>query len=280
MYRVDKKVKTSRIIIIIFMSFIALIQLFPLIWVFNFSLLNSSDLFVSGILKWPNNPQFQNYVIAWTRGKIPEFFINSIFVCSVTVLVTIFLSLTLSYACTRMKWRLSGFFLTIILLGMMIPVHTTLLPNYLVFNKVGIIDSYWALIIPYIAFSLPMGVFIMTGFLRSIPRSLEESAVMDGCNIYAIIFKIILPLTKPALVTITIMTFLTCWNEFIMAATYLVSERYKTLPFSIVKFTNEYGTNYAYQFAVMTLSSLPALVIYIILNKQITKGIMLGAVKG
>jgi raffinose/stachyose/melibiose transport system permease protein len=280
MYRVDKKVKTSRIIIIIFMSFIALIQLFPLIWVFDFSLLNSSDLFVSGILKWPNNPQFQNYVIAWTRGKIPEFFINSIFVCSVTVLVTIFLSLTLSYACTRMKWRLSGFFLTIILLGMMIPVHTTLLPNYLVFNKVGIIDSYWALIIPYIAFSLPMGVFIMTGFLRSIPRSLEESAVMDGCNIYAIIFKIILPLTKPALVTITIMTFLTCWNEFIMAATYLVSERYKTLPFSIVKFTNEYGTNYAYQFAVMTLSSLPALVIYIILNKQITKGIMLGAVKG
>jgi raffinose/stachyose/melibiose transport system permease protein len=279
MYKV-KKNKGSRIITIIFMSIIALIQLFPLIWVFNFSLLNSSDLFVSGILKWPNEPQFQNYVIAWTRGKIPEFLINSIVVCSVTVIATIYLSLTLSYACTRMKWRLSGFFLTIILLGMMIPVHTTLLPNYLVFNKVGIIDSYWALIIPYVAFSLPMGVFIMTGFLRSIPRSLEESAVMDGCSIYAIIFRIILPLTKPALVTVTIMTFLTCWNEFIMAATYLVSERYKTLPFSIIKFTSEYGTNYAYQFAVMALSSLPALIIYIILNKQITKGIMLGAVKG
>lgn len=125
-----------------------------------------------------------------------------------------------------------------------------------------------------------MGVFIMTGFLPSIPKSIEESAIMDGCNIYQIIFRIILPLTKPAIVTITIMTFLNCWNEFIMAATYLVSERCKTLPFSIVKFTSEFGTNYAYQFAVMTLSSLPALIIYIVLNKQITKGIMFGAVKG
>lgn len=276
----DKKMTPTQLGLAIFLGIIALIQLFPLIWVLDFSLLNNSDLFVSGILKWPSDPQWQNYVVAWTRGKIPEFFFNSILVCGITVFVTIYLSLTLSYACIRMKWKLSGFFLTIILMGMMIPVHTTLLPNFLVFNKIKIIDSYWALIIPYIAFSLPMGVFIMTGFLESVPKSLEESAIMDGCGIYGIIFRLILPLTKPALVTITIMTFLSCWNEFIMAATYLSSETYKTLPFSIIKFTSEFGTNYAYQFAVMSLSSLPALLIYIILNKHITKGIMMGAVKG
>lgn len=131
---VKKKRSVGRMLIIFMMFIVAIVQIFPLIWMFDFSLLRGSDLFVSGILKWPNDPQFQNYAIAWTRGKIPEFFMNSVFVCSITVIATIYLSLTLSYACTRMKWKHSKFFLYMILLGMMIPVHTTLLPNFRVFN--------------------------------------------------------------------------------------------------------------------------------------------------
>ncbi len=280
MLKDEKMKKTQNAVVIAILSVIAFVQFFPLVWVVDFSLNKSGDLFVSGILKWPSEPQFQNYVIAWTRGKIPQFFFNSTVVCLATVLLTLYLSLTLSYAFMRMKWKFNGFFFALIMLGMMIPVHTTLLPNFMVFNKIGIMDSYLALILPYAAFSIPMGVFIMTGFLNTLPKALEESAVMDGCGTYRTIFSIILPVTKPALVTVAILTFLSCWNEFIMAATYLSSERYKTLPFSVIKFTSEFGANYAYQFAVMTLCSLPALIVYIFLNEQITKGIMVGALKG
>lgn len=185
-----------------------------------------------------------------------------------------------AYACQRMKWKMSGFVRTLLLLGMMIPIHATLLPNYKIYNTLHLTDSIWALLIPYVAFSLPQGLFLMTGFMQSIPVELEEAAVMDGCGIYRILFQIITPLLKPSIATVAIMTFLNNWNEFMMASTYLSSPKWKTLPFSILEFTGEYSSNYAVQFAVMALTAAPAVIVYIILNKHITKGVAMGAVKG
>lgn len=265
---------------ILLMAFLAVGQLFPLIWLIDFSLCSSGDLFASDILKIPDPPQWQNYVKAWVDGKVPAYFLNSLLVTSVTITATIFLSVTMGYAFVRMKWKMKGFFLTTVLLGMMIPIHATLLPNFLTFRLLGLIDTYPGLIIPYVAFSMPLGVFIMTGFLESVPRALEESAVIDGCNIYRIIFQIIFPLTKPAVVTVAIMTFLNSWNEFIMAVTYLSSDALRTLPFSVWNFAGQYASEYAVQFAVMTLTAVPAILVYILLNEHITKGVSLGAVKG
>jgi raffinose/stachyose/melibiose transport system permease protein len=265
--------------IYILLPLVALGQLFPLIWLTDFSLLKSGDFYSSEILKWPSVPQWHNYFVAWTDGKVPHYLMNSLIVTGSTIVLTVFLSLTLGYAFTRMRWKLSGFFLIIILLGMMIPIHATLLPNFMVFGKLGITDSYIALILPYTAISVPFGTFIMTGFLESIPVALEESAVMDGAGIYRIIFQVILPLTKAASVTIIVTTFLSCWNEFIMAATYLSSEIFKTLPFAVMNFAGQYASDYGAQFAVMTLTSIPALLIFIIFSEQITKGVTVGAVK-
>ncbi len=267
-------------LIVVLLFLFALLQLFPLVWLVDFSLLKSGDFFGSEVLKWPDPPQFQNYVIAWERGRIPLFLLNSLLVCGVSVAVTLYLALTLSYALKRLQWRLSKFFLIVILLGMMIPIHTTLLPNFIVFSLLGIRDNYFSLIIPYVAFSMPLAVFIMTGFLESVPKSLDESAIIDGCGYFAVVFKIIMPVTKPALVTIMILTFISCWNEFIMAATYLSNEDLKTLPFAIYKFTNQFGADYSLQFAVMVMGTIPSLALYFIFNKQIIKGIMVGAVKG
>ena len=270
----------GQVLLIILVTTFALLQLFPLIWLVDFSLLKSGDLFGADLLKWPEVPQFSNYVTAWTRGSIPLYFLNSVMVCFTTVGATLYLALTLSYALKRMHWKFSKFFLIVILLGMMIPVHTTLLPNFIVFNFLGLRDNFLSLIVPYVAFSMPFAVFIMTGFLESVPKSLEESAKMDGCGDFAIALRIIMPTTKPALVTIAILTFITCWNEFIMAATYLGNEALKTLPFAIFKFTTQFGADYALQFAVMVIGTLPSLLLFLIFNRQITKGIMDGAVKG
>lgn len=273
-------IKPSKIVLYILLIIVSISQLFPLVWLIDFSLCKSGDLFGANILKWPDPPQFQNYKTAWVDGKIPQFLLNSIFINIVTVLLTILFSLMMGYALIRMEWKLRKYTLTFILLGMMIPIHATLLPNFITFRTVGIQDSYLALIIPYTAFALPMGVFLMTGFMESIPRAIEESAIIDGCGIFKIIFLIIFPLTKPAVVTIVIMTFLNTWNEFIMAATYLSSNKFRTLPFAVYNFAGQYASNYSVQFAVMTLVALPSLIIYIILNEQITKGVTVGALKG
>jgi raffinose/stachyose/melibiose transport system permease protein len=262
------------------MSIVAIGELFPLVWLFDFSLAKSGDLFASNVLIWPNPPQWQNYATAIKDGNMVQFFINSVLVNSITVAATVVISLMAAYACTRMRWKLNRTVMNILLLGMMIPIYATLLPNYIIYNALSITDTIWGLLIPYIAFSLPQGIFIMSGFLDGVPHELEESAVIDGCGIFRIIFRIVFPLVKPAIVTIAIMTFLNNWNEFVMAMTYLSSNTWKTLPFSVINFTGQYYSNYAVQFAVMALSALPALIVFILLNKQITKGITIGAVKG
>jgi raffinose/stachyose/melibiose transport system permease protein len=272
--------KNKNGIIFTIMAIFAACQLFPLLWLFDFSLNKSGDLYVSGILKWPDPPQWQNYVVAWVKGQVGRYLINSVIVTTFTIIITVLLSITLAYAFTRMRWRLRGVVMSIMLLGMMIPIHATLLPNFFTFKALKMTDTYQGLIIPYIAVSLPMGIFLMSGFLKSVPAALEESAVIDGCGVYGIIFRIILPLTKPAIVTIAIMTFFNCWNEFIMAITYLSKNEFRTLPFSVLNFAGQYSSDYAKQYAVMALSALPAILVYFILNEQITKGVMVGAVKG
>ncbi|HEX2927633.1 MAG TPA: carbohydrate ABC transporter permease [Ruminiclostridium sp.] len=262
------------------MTIVAFIQFFPLVWVLDFSFSKDTDLFGSSILTIPNPIQWRNYVTAFVDGHVLQYALNSLVVCSLTISITVLLSLTLGYAFTRMEWKLRGFFMSIILLGMMVPIHATLLPNFLVYSKIHILNTYLALLLPYIAFALPTGVFIMSGFLESIPKSLEESAFMDGCGVYRTIFSIILPVTKPAIVTVTVMTFLSVWNEFILANTYLSTTTFRTLPFSVFEFSSKYVSQYSVQFAVMVITAIPAIAVYIVLNEHITKGVTMGAVKG
>lgn len=274
-----KPLKLSKVIIFTILSIASIAQLFPLVWLVDFSLCKSGDLFGAEILKWPSDPQFANYKTAWIDGKIPQYLFNSIFINFATIFFTVLFALMMSYALVRMRWRIRKGVMTFILLGLMIPIHATLLPNFITFKAVGLQDSYLSLIVPYVAFGLPLAVFILSGFLESIPRAIEEAAIIDGCGIFRIIFSIILPITKPSIATVVIMTFLNTWNEFIMAATYLSSDQYKTLPFAVYNFAGQYASNYAVQFAVMALVALPSLIIYILMNEQITKGAMAGSVK-
>lgn len=273
------RLKLPKIIIFTVLAIASIAQLFPLVWLVDFSLVKSGDLFGPEILKWPSDPQFINYKTAWVDGKIPQYLFNSIFINVATIVLTVLFALMMGYALVRMRWRFRKIVMTIVLLGLMIPIHATLLPNFITFKAVGIQDSYLSLIVPYVAFGLPLAVFILSGFLESIPRAIEEAAIIDGCGIFRIIFSIILPITRPAISTVVIMTFLNTWNEFIMAATYLSSDKYKTLPFAVYNFAGQYASNYSVQFAVMALVALPSLIIYILMNEQITKGAMAGAVK-
>lgn len=259
---------------------VAVVQIFPLIWLADFSLASSNEMFTSGLLVIPKKIQWGNYVKAFIDGHFLLYLKNSILINGLAVILVLLVSIMAGFACRRMNWKLRGLVKTLLLMGMMIPIHATLLPNYKIFNQLGLTDTIWALLIPYVAFSLSQGLFLMSSFMESIPVELEEAAVMDGCGIYRIVFRIITPMMKSSIATVSIMTFLNNWNEFMMASTYLSSPRWKTLPFSVLEFTGQYSSNYAVQFAVMALTAAPAVIVYILLNKHITKGVAMGAVKG
>ena len=275
-----KKSKIGKKILWLVLILVAVIQIFPLVWLVDFSLASSTEMFTSGLLIIPEKIQWGNYVKAFVDGHFLLYLKNSILINGLAVLLVLLVSIMAAFACRRMQWKLSGLVKTLLLMGMMIPIHATLLPNYKIYSRLGLTDTIWALLIPYVAFSLPQGLFLMTGFIESIPWELEEAAVMDGCGIYRIVFQIITPMLKPSIATVAIMTFLNNWNEFMMASTYLSSPTWKTLPFSVLEFTGQYSSNYAVQFAVMALTAAPAVIVYICLNKHITKGVAMGAVKG
>lgn len=276
----ENRKKIGKIILWIVLVMVAVIQLFPLIWLVDFSLGSSNEMFTNGLLIIPEKIRFDNYVKAFVDGNFLHYLRNSVLINTLAVILVIFISIMAAFACQRMKWKLSGFVSTLLVLGMMIPIHATLLPNYKIYSALHLTDTIWALLIPYVAFSMPQGMFLMTGFIQSLPKELEEAAVMDGCGIYRIVFQIVTPLLKPSIATVAIMTFLNNWNEFMMASTYLSTPTWKTLPFSVLEFTGEYSSNYAVQFAVMALTAAPAVIVYVILNKHITKGVAMGAVKG
>lgn len=258
----------------------AVVQIFPLIWLFNFSLASNSEMFTTGLLIMPKKLRFDNYSLAFTNGHFLSYLKNSLIINVLAVFCVVVVSIMAAFACTRMKWKLAPIVRNLLLLGMMIPIHATLLPNYVIYDKLHMTDTMWALLIPYVAFSLPQAMFLACGFMDSLPREIEEAAIMDGCSIFKMLAVIITPIMKSSIVTVSIMTYLNNWNEFIMARTYLKTNTWKTLPFSVLDFTGLYTSNYAAQFAVMTLAAIPALIIYIVLNKHITKGVAAGAVKG
>lgn len=276
--KITKKLKKS--VLWLVLSIVAIVQIFPLVWLLDFSLVSNNEMFTSGILVIPKKIHWENYVKAFSDGNFLLYLKNSVLINALAVLLVLLVSLMAGFACLRMRWKLNMFVKTLLLMGMMIPIHATLLPNYKIYNELGLTDTIWALLIPYVAFSLPQGLFLMTSFMESIPIELEEAAAIDGCGVYRILFQIITPLMKSSIATVSIMTFLNNWNEFMMASTYLSSDTWKTLPFSVLKFTGEHSSNYSVQFAVMALTAAPAVIVYIILNKHITKGVAMGSVKG
>lgn len=252
---------------------------YPFIWLLVNSLKSNTEMFGN---PWNLGSKFlyTNYITAWVNGKIGTSFINSIFVASISVGVNILVSSMAAFAIKRLKWKLSGLVLALILLGIMIPIHSTLIPLFIFFTKLSLINNHLSLILPYVAFALPTSVFILTGFMGSFPREIEEAAVMDGCSMARVFFRIIMPLTKSAVATITIFSFVGIWNELMFALIFMTDAEKMTLPVSLTRFTGQYSTNWTVQLAATMIMVVPSILVYIFLNDKIIESITVGALKG
>jgi raffinose/stachyose/melibiose transport system permease protein len=276
----NNPIPAARWLLYLLLIVLALMQIFPLIWVFDYSIQKSGDLFGPEILRLPTTPQWGNYLRAWTDGKIPRYFVNSVIVVLAATAASTVFSFCLAYAITRMKWRLRFLGGLLVTLGMVVPIHTTLLPNFIWFNVFKLIDTHLGLIIPYAAFTISFNTLVYSGQIKTIPVSMEESAFIDGASWPRILWSIVAPMAAPATITVGVMTFLNNWNEFIMANTYLATDDLRTLPFSIIRFQGVYRSDYAIQFACMLLVALPPLILYFFFSKQIMAGATAGAIKG
>jgi raffinose/stachyose/melibiose transport system permease protein len=272
--------KTKKIFTAFILIIVALLQIFPLIWLFSYSIKTSGDVFGPQLLSFTAHPHWENYRKAFVDGKIGLYFFNTIRVIIPSVLLATIIPFCMAYACTRMDWKLKKVVWFIIVIGLTIPIHTTLLPNFIWFKAFGLIDSRIGLIIAYTAFSISFNAIIFAGLLHSIPKSMEESAFLDGAGYFTVLSQIIAPMSITGFATTGIQTFLSHWNEFIMANTYISSEAKRTLPFSIIRFQGQYSADYAAQFACMLLVALPPLILYFAFNKWILAGVGAGAVKG
>lgn len=258
----------------------AIIQLYPLFWLFLFSVKNNTEIFGGNILGFPRIWQWSNYSEALSSGNVGRYFINSSIVTILTIVISSILVSTSAYAIVRMKWKYSKLVLTIFLTGMMVPIHATLLPLFIILKNLNLLNTYASLVIPYVAFAIPMGIFILTGFLYTIPRELEESAFLDGCSIYKSFYYIILPLIRPALATIAIFTYLSTWNELMFANTFINSDAIRTLTVGIMSLSGQYQTEWGPIGAGLVIATIPTILIYVLLSEQVQKSLVVGAVKG
>ena len=220
----------------------ALISLFPVYWMFTFSLKNNAEIFGENVIGLPQYWVWGNYTRAMNTGHMEVYFLNSFIIAVITILITLVASAMATYAMTRLVWKGRDAMNKFFMLGLTIPIHAAIVPLYVVLGKVGLLNSHAALIIPYSAFSLAMGILICTGFMGDIPYDLDEAAFLDGCGVWGIFGRVIAPLMVPAISTVGIYTFLQCWNELMFATIFNSKEAYKTLPVGVQSLAGQYST--------------------------------------
>jgi raffinose/stachyose/melibiose transport system permease protein len=232
-----------------------------------------------GVFAFPEAPAFTNFEEVLTRGTFFQYLANSVLIVAVSVLLILLLSAMASYVFARIPFRLSRPLFTLVIAGLVIPLHVTLIPVYLLTRQIGLYDSLWALLGPYVAFNLPLSIFILTEFMRAIPRELEEAARIDGSGPMGTFWRIILPLSTPGLATLAIYNAVALWNEFVFAFVLITSPENRPLPLAIWEYQGEYSMNIPAIMSVLTLSALPLILVYIVGQERVIKGIMAGALK-
>ena len=262
---------------------LALLWLILTLTPFFFMIMNSFrkqfDMLQQGVFHLPDPWYFQNYVEVVTHGFF-GYFLRSVVVVAISLVLMLVISAFAAYPLARMKFRFNALIYAGIVAMMSVPMHVTLIPIFKLTTSVGLYDSLGSLIGPYVAFALPMSVFILTAFMKTIPKEIEESAEIDGCNRYQNFFKMILPLSKSGLSTLAIYNGVSMWNEFAFANTFLITPEKKTLPLALGQFKGEHSLNIPINMAVLTLSVLPMIILFIIFQDKLVKGMMAGAVKG
>ena len=277
--RVTPSTVILNILAFLFVLVILIISVCPILWVFFSSFKDNAEIF-SGNVGLPKNWTLYNYIRALEVAPILSFYKNSVFVAILTTLLNIMLLSMSAYVLTRFVFKGRNSIKILLTCSLFIPGTAILVPVYMTMSTIGLGDTLTSLIITYAAFSIPTSLYIISSYYMTIPTELEEAAFIDGAGFYYTYYRIIFPLVKPALATAAILSFLGAWNEFQYALILTTSTPKRTLPIALKYFTSQFSSSYGQLFAATIIVVLPSIITYIILQKQITDGLVSGAVKG
>ncbi|MBQ6588841.1 MAG: carbohydrate ABC transporter permease [Butyrivibrio sp.] len=279
-YTLKEENPVIKIIIDVFLVIWAIINLFPIYFMFTFSLKSNEEIFGENIIGLPKEWLWSNYTTALHTGNMGLYFFNSILVTTLAIAISIMAAMMACYAITRIKWRFSRLTNAFFMLGLTIPIQASIVPVYVVMSRAHWLNKYSTLIIPYSAFALSMAILICTGFMSEIPYALDEAARIDGCGLFRTFFTIILPLMKPAVSTVGIYSYLQCWNEFMFANVFISDSAHRTLPVGIKALSGQHTTDWGPIGAALVIATFPTLIVYLFLSRKIQASFIAGAVKG
>jgi raffinose/stachyose/melibiose transport system permease protein len=259
--------------------FFAIVVFVPLLWLLSSSLKSPEDL---GTNIWgpPKRFMFSNYPAAWVGSRMGVFLRNSLIVALVTIVLTAATSSTMAYALSRFRFRLNRLIYYMVIAGMMIPIHSAVIPLYVIAMRLKMQNSLFALGAIYAAFRIPVSVFILEAFMLTLPKELEECAILDGCGYAKIFWKIIMPLSRDGMVTVLVLAVQACWNELLVSMLMISKPMLKTLPIGILGFITEYVSQYTLLCAGIMLALVPNLLFYALMQERLVKGMTVGAIKG
>lgn len=277
------KHKVSHIILKILVNTLVFILsiscIFPMVWML-YSSFKTNKEFNLNIISLPGHFESSNYVNAIKNGNLIIPFFNSIFSTVISVIFVVVLGFLIAFCLARYKFKGRNVIYSLLLFGMLVPIHSLLVPLFIQFKAMGMVDNHFTLIPPYIAFGLSMAVFLYESFLKSTPIEVEESAFIDGSNLLTVIFRIVMPICKPVITTSLILTFLNSWNEFPFALVLLSKPKLMTMPVALTNFNGQYTVNYPQLLAAMVVAVLPVVLIYLSFSKSVIEGMTAGSVKG
>lgn len=253
--------------------------IFPVIWLIYSSLKVNAD-FMANIAGLPKQLFFGNYQELLLNSDMKYYFVNSIRSTFLSLVFILLFGFVVGYFLSRFRFRGNRLIFALFMAGLLMPIHALIVPMYIQFKQFNLQNKWFSLILPYVTFGMPIAVFLVESYLKSIPQELEAAAAIDGASFSRTLFEIILPVTAPVLTTIGIIQFFNCWNEFIFALILINDNHLLTVPVGVNMMKGQYTINYTKIMATMVIAILPALTVYFMFSKRIIEGMVAGAVKG
>lgn len=275
-----RSVQLAQDLVIVGITFGLLLMLaFPTLWIFLTSIRPEQEVFSDTFRLISSTVTLESYRTLLAKTTFPTYMRNSLYVSLVTTLLAVSASLLAAYGFSRRRFRLRGFLLIMVVFSQLFPYVILITPIYVIFYHLKLVNTALGLILAYIATTVPFCVYMLLGYLDSVPRELDEAAIMDGCSTLNVIWSVILPVAWPGVAATAIYSFAQAWNEYLIALTLVTRNELKTIPVGLASFFGEYTTRWDLVMTASVLATVPTLVIFLILQRQLVSGLATGAVK-
>ncbi len=267
------------LLLVVFTFAVLLVLIFPFIWLVLTSIRPAADLFLDDFQLLTGSVTFESYRTLLATTDFPRYILNSLFVCLTATFFTVTIGLLAAYSFSRRQFQFRNVLLIIVVFTQLFPFIILITPVYAIFFRLGFVNTYHGLIIAYIAITLPFAVYMLLGYLDSVPRELDEAAIIDGCSTLGVIFRVVLPVAMPGVTATAIYAFALAWNEFLFALTLMTQNELKTVPVGLAGFFGQYTTQWNLVMAASVVATIPTLIIFLFLQRQLISGLAAGAVK-